>query len=52
MLTNVDKYFTYSHLPEQLQNISKPIAELAELMNKKLPEGSEKKRGHEKTFES
>lgn len=42
MPTNVDKYFAYNHLPEHLQEISKPFAELLELMETKLPDCAEK----------
>lgn len=52
MATNVDKYFTYACLPEHLQAISKPIAELAELMNEVLPDGAEKSAGMRKLLEA
>lgn len=52
MPTNVDKYFTYEHLPEHLQSVSKPIALLAELMSKELPDGSEKSAGMRKLLEA
>ena len=39
------KYFEYSHLPEKLQVVSKPIGDLAKEMNEQLPDGAEKKRG-------
>jgi hypothetical protein len=45
MPTNVDKYFTYAHLPEKLQDVSKPLAELAALMDEILPDGAEKSTG-------
>jgi hypothetical protein len=52
MATNVDKYFAYSHLPGNLQQVSKPIAELAELMNTELPDGAEKSAGMRKLLEA
>lgn len=52
MATNVDKYFTYEHLPEHLQKVSKPIAELSALMNEILPDGEEKSAGMRKLLEA
>lgn len=45
-------YFEYKHLPEHLQIVSKPIGELAKLMNEKLPEGPEKTHGLRKLLEA
>lgn len=42
MEDSILKYFTYEHLPEHLQAISKPFAVLAQDMNDKLPNGPEK----------
>jgi len=39
------KWFEYSHLPEHLQEVSKPICELAHLMEATLPDGPEKSAG-------
>ena len=52
MTTNVDKYFVYAHLPPHLQDVSKPIADLAELMNRTLPDGPEKSAGMRKLLEA
>lgn len=52
MPTNVDKYFTYQHLPEHLQEVSKPLAELAKLMDTTLPDGAEKSAGMRKLLEA
>lgn len=52
MPTNVDRFFSYQHLPEHLQQISKPIAELAELMDKTLPDCAEKSTGMRKLLEA
>ena len=48
----VFKYFKYDHLPEQLQLISKPISDLAELMLDELPDGQEKAEGLRKLLEA
>lgn len=52
MPTNVDKYFVYDHLPPHLQDVSKPIADLAKLMNESLPDGAEKSAGMRKLLEA
>jgi len=52
MPTNVDKYFRYDHLPPKLQEVSKPISELAEKLNAELPDGSEKSTGMRKLLEA
>ena len=52
MATNVDKYFQFEHLPEHVKEISKPIAELAKLMNESLPDGAEKSAGMRKLLEA
>lgn len=51
-MTNVDKYFTYDHLPENLKEISKPICDLAKLMNETLPDSAEKSTGMRKLLEA
>jgi hypothetical protein len=52
MPTNVDKYFVYGHLPPHLQDVSKPIADLAKLMDESLPDGAEKSAGMRKLLET
>lgn len=52
MATNVDKYFVYDHLPLNLQKVSKPVAELADLMSQLLPDGAEKSAGMRKLLEA
>ncbi|MEM6838155.1 MAG: hypothetical protein AAF609_15030 [Cyanobacteria bacterium P01_C01_bin.120] len=52
MPTNVDKYFVYAHLPEHLQVISRPLAELAATMDQVLPDGAEKSAGMRKLLEA
>ena len=46
------KYFAYSHLPEKLQKVSRPIGELAEEMDWNLPDGAEKSAGLRKLLEA
>ena len=46
------KYFEYGHLPEHLQDVSKPIGQLAEKMDKELPDGREKSAGMRKLLEA
>lgn len=46
------KYFNYEHLPEHLQEISKPIGDLARQMNEALPDGAEKSAGLRKLLEA
>ena len=46
------KFFSYEHLPPKLQEISKTIAELAQLMEKTLPDGPEKSAGMRKLLEA
>ena len=46
------KYFEYAHLPQHLQEVSKPIGELAILMNETLPDGAEKSAGLRKLLEA
>jgi hypothetical protein len=52
MPTNVDKYFTFEHLPPHLQEISKPLAELAQKMDQLLPDCAEKSTGMRKLLEA
>jgi len=46
------KYFEYDHLPEHLQEVSKPIGDLAKKMNDTLPNGPEKSAGLRKLLEA
>lgn len=52
MPTNVDKFFAYSHLPEHLQEISKPVANLQAQMEELLPDSEEKSAGMRKLLEA
>lgn len=46
------KYFAFAHLPPHLQEVSKPMGELAEKMEKELPDGPEKSAGMRKLLEA
>ena len=46
------KFFSFAHLPPHLQEISKPIAELAAHMEATLPDGPEKTTGLRKLLEA
>lgn len=52
MSSTTIKYFEYEHLPERLQEISKPMAELAKWMEEKLPDSAEKSAGMRKLLEA
>lgn len=46
------KYFGYTHLPQKLQEISKPIAEVAFILDQTLENGAEKSTGLRKLLEA
>ena len=46
------KYFTYEHLSPELQEISKPVCELARTIDVALPDGPEKAAGLRKLLEA
>lgn len=46
------QWFSYEHLPSKLQEVSRPIAELARLMEETLPDGPEKSAGMRKLLEA
>jgi hypothetical protein len=46
------QYFSYDHLPLQLQAVSKPFYVLAHLMEEMLPDGPEKSAGMRKLLEA
>lgn len=52
MTTPIMKYFEYKHLPDKLQEVSKPTCELAQLMEDTLPDGPEKSAGLRKLLEA
>lgn len=52
MTTTTIKYFTYEHLPTDLQVVSKPISDLAHMLEDMLPDGPEKSAGMRKLLEA
>ena len=46
------RYFEYAHLPERLQAVSRPCAELAQQMADALPDGPELTAGLRKLLEA
>lgn len=46
------KYFSYVHLPPKLQTVSKPLGELAQMLDTMLPDGPEKETGMRKLLEA
>jgi len=51
-MSPIMKYFEFAHLPPNLQEVSKPIGELARLMDQALPDGAEKSAGLRKLLEA
>lgn len=52
MASAIIKYFAYSHLPGHLQEVSKPIGEMAVAFDTTLPDGPEKSAGLRKLLEA
>ncbi|HHR6132189.1 TPA: hypothetical protein ACS72K_003836 [Providencia alcalifaciens] len=52
MPNTIMKYFEYQHLPPHLQEVSKPIGDLAKQMDEQLPDGAEKSAGLRKLIEA
>ena len=50
--SGIARYFEYAHLPERLQSVSRPCAELAEAMIAALPDGPELTTGLRKLLEA
>jgi hypothetical protein len=46
------RYFEYAHLPAVLQEVSKPLCELAVKLDEGLPDGPEKSTGLRKLLEA
>jgi hypothetical protein len=46
------KYFAFNHLPQKLQEVSEPIALIAQAMDTCLPDGAEKSAGLRKLLEA
>lgn len=51
-MTTTIKFFNYTHLPPRLQEVVRPIAELARWMEEELPESPEKSTGMRKLLEA
>lgn len=52
MSSQIMKFFEFSHLPPHLQEVSRPIGELATQMDASLPDGPEKSAGLRKLLEA
>lgn len=52
MPTNVDSFFNYADLPPNLQEVSKPVTELFEVMSDLLKDSPEKSTGMRKLLEA
>ncbi len=52
MANPIMKHFECAHLPEHLQDVSAPIADLAEYLDDTLPDGPEKSAGLRKLLEA
>jgi len=46
------RYFSYEHLPPNLQGVSKPVGELARALHSQLPDCPEKSAGMRKLLEA
>lgn len=52
MSSTTIQFFDYAHLPPKLQEIAKPLCDLAHLMEETLPDGPEKSAGMRKLLEA
>ncbi|MFG1193343.1 hypothetical protein [Xanthobacter flavus] len=52
MASPIMEHFAYEHLPAHLQEMSKPIGELARQMDEAMPDGAEKSAGLRKLLEA
>lgn len=52
MPTTTIKYFSYTHLPARLQEVSMPFYDLAHKLEDILPDGPEKSAGMRKLLEA
>ena len=46
------QFFTYEHLPTKLQEVSRPLCDVAFLMDASVPDGPEKSAGLRKLLEA
>ena len=51
-MTTTIQYFKYDHLPQRLQEVSKPIGDLAMELEQSIPDGPEKSAGMRKLLEA
>lgn len=51
-MTGLSKWFAFGHLPTHLQEVSKPIGELAAKLEVELPDSAEKTAGMRKLLEA
>lgn len=51
-MSRFSRFFDYRHLPEKLQEVSKPCADLHDQMDEELPESAEKTAGLRKLLEA
>lgn len=51
-MSPIMKYFEYQHLPGHLQEVSRPVGDLAIHMELSLPDGPEKSEGLRKLLEA
>lgn len=52
MASPIMEHFSYEHLPEKLQEVSKPIGDMARQFDATLPDGPEKSAGLRKLLEA
>ena len=50
--SSILQFFKFEHLPQRLQEVSKPIGELARQVDEALPDGPEKSAGLRKLLEA
>lgn len=50
--SHIMKYFAYTHLPPKLQEISKPISDIAFILDQSLENSAEKSAGLRKLLEA
>ena len=50
--SDILKYFTYAHLPDALKEVSKPLSEIANMLDESLPNCAEKSAGLRKLLEA
>lgn len=51
-INSILKYFEYTHPPEKLQAVSKPLGDLAQWVEMNIPDGPEKSAGMRKLLEA